>query len=197
MVKQWWYNKTTPRIQPYDTVVYIDIGKAHFFKFCCLILVMFSVSEMLCIFLIYLILTTLRDNTAVFSGNTHKLHMQLTLLLATQVRLRNFFRLYILVVQLLTPFVCIFGPLIACIIATLLRAPVTELATQLGLLGFVFYGFANSLLTIVFVSPYRAHCSSTFILPWLRPLMTKTGFDYRLSKPHAISPLQSNTVQPT
>lgn len=98
MVKQWWYNKTTPRIQPYDTVVYIDIEKAHFLKFCCLILVMFSVSEMLCIFLIYLILTTLRDNTAVFSGNTHKLHMQLTLLLATQVRLRNFFRLYILVV---------------------------------------------------------------------------------------------------
>lgn len=50
-------------------------------------LILFGISEALCITLIHLIMKTLKRNVEVFSKNTYRLHIQLTILLAFQVRL--------------------------------------------------------------------------------------------------------------
>jgi hypothetical protein len=53
---------------------------------------------------------------------------------------------------------------------------------QLGLLSLAFYGLVNASLTISFVSPYRKHFISTFILPWLKPLLKKLGLQRWLNE---------------
>lgn len=49
------------------------------------------------------------------------------------------------------------------------------MATKIVLIGWPLYGLVNQVLTISFVSPYRQHFISTFIVSWLKPLLTRFG----------------------
>lgn len=65
--------------------LWVDLNSTLTRTFTVTALIVMLISETFCFYLIYLILSTLRRNSATFSRNTYKLHWQLTLLLATQV----------------------------------------------------------------------------------------------------------------
>jgi hypothetical protein len=71
-----------------DPIIFIDIGVARTLFIS--IVFLFLLSEVICITLICLILSILRENSGMFSKNTYKLHIQFTVLLAVQVTFDDF-----------------------------------------------------------------------------------------------------------
>jgi hypothetical protein len=151
-----WQNKTNPIYKEGDLFISFNVIGSQFYKLTIIVITMFGFSEILSLSLICLILKTLKRNSRVFSRQTYKLYFQLTLLLAA---------------QLASPLICVFIPVIICLIAVLNRIEANNLIVQMGLLGIVLYGLLNSLLTIIFISAYRRHFLDVFIFPWLKPLL--------------------------
>jgi hypothetical protein len=67
--------------------------------------------------------------------------------------------------------------------------------TKIGILGLALYGATNSLLTIIFIGPYREHFNQTFIFWWLCPLLTSIGLSHWVSKRYR-QPMAAQPVQP-
>jgi hypothetical protein len=83
-------------VEPNTFIMSINVDKTFSYIYMGLMLFLFAVSEVLCIVLIHLILSYLKQHIQVFSENTYRLHMQLTASLAFQVstkllKLANFF----------------------------------------------------------------------------------------------------------
>jgi hypothetical protein len=140
-------------IKPGEFILWMNVYSELSYWFIATMLISFLISEILCITLIYLILSILHANAALFSRNTYKLHFQFTVLLA---------------VQLLTPFVFILLPITLCLIAALFDRYSPQFAGQMGFIMITLYGMANALFTILFVGPYRAHAYRKLVFPVLR-----------------------------
>jgi hypothetical protein len=81
-----------------------------------------------------------------------------------------------LLTQLITPIIFAFGPVLVLVIAFVSNNNgSTESIVQMGYLSFIFYGAANSSLTIIFIKPFRDHFYEKLILPWLRPILRLVG----------------------
>jgi hypothetical protein len=77
-------------VQQNEFVLWTDLTAKSTRLFMATILFLFLLSMGFSVCMIYLILSTLRKNTATFSKNTYKLHIQLTILLAAQVILIHY-----------------------------------------------------------------------------------------------------------
>jgi hypothetical protein len=140
-----WNNNTdiaTFGIKPNDLILLFDAWNPSFVNFLLVCLVFIICLEILAAVLLYLIITTLGQNSASFSPNTYKLHRQFSLLLIS---------------QLLCPIICICLPFGALTIVMWIRIVPTKLAGEIGLIAILIYGLSNSLLTIAFVTPYKRH----------------------------------------
>ncbi|KAI6170843.1 Na+ channel domain containing protein [Aphelenchoides bicaudatus] len=99
-----------------------------------------SHQKVLCITLIKLILSALKEKVEAFSRNTYHLHKQLTILLAF---------------QLATPLILVLIPLSAGLVFAFLQMYSTQLIGQVGFIVIEMYGVTNALFTLLFVKPYR------------------------------------------
>jgi hypothetical protein len=72
-------------LMPGEFALWTDLNSKMLRSTMALMLVFFMLSQIVSIFLVYLILAALRKNSSTFSKNTYKLNIQLTLLLAVQV----------------------------------------------------------------------------------------------------------------
>jgi hypothetical protein len=141
-------------------IIFFSIGAPMFYKYMGLVLIIFVISECLCFILLVLILKALRRNLHTFSEHTYRMHIQFT---------------YCLALQILSPLLYIFVPVCAGIITALNALRPTKLLVEISFLCIIFYGLSNSLLTIVFVSPYRKHFLNVVIFSWLKPVLRVIG----------------------
>jgi hypothetical protein len=89
------------------------------------------------------------------------MHRQFILLLASQI---------------LSPICYVAIPFFAGTVAAVTSLKPNKLVIQLALLAIIFYGSSNSLLTIVFIGPFRKHFLNVIVFPWLKPLLRFMGF---------------------
>jgi len=87
------------------------------------------------------IMHILRTNMHLYSERTYKLHMRLTLLL---------------IAQLLAPLVLIGLPVCSAMVMFILGLPVTKQLRQMGIVMLALYASVNSLLILLFVTPFRS-----------------------------------------
>lgn len=111
-----------------------------YFKFTILFLLL--ISEVFSILMVFIILRTLRQKASKFSKYTLKLHFQFTLLLA---------------LQLAVPFLIVILPVSVRLIKTFMGDVPPKFAIQLGYILISCYGLINSLLTLIFIGPFRDH----------------------------------------
>lgn len=117
---------------------------------------------MICFFVtFYLILKTLGKNVHSYSEDILELHRKFSLLLGA---------------QFLSSFVYLFIPVFAAITANVIFNRSNKLVVQIFLFGIIFYGFTNSLLSIIFISSYRKHFIKFVSFSWLKPLLGICGF---------------------
>ncbi|KAH7698729.1 hypothetical protein AAVH_34174 [Aphelenchoides avenae] len=96
----------------------------------------------------------LRRNSKSFTTQTRRMHVQLTALL---------------VMQLLSPLVCMVFPVIRGLSEYLSAAtncsnsPLNQTTSDVNVLSFSLYGFSNTALTILFITPYRRHLFGTVL----------------------------------
>lgn len=64
-----------------------------------------------------------------------------------------------------------FVPIVAGTLAIFLLAVATEFQVELGFLGLIIYGLANSILTVLFIVPFRRHAFKTLVCWWLKPIL--------------------------
>jgi hypothetical protein len=141
-------------------IIFFSFGSPILYKYMGLVLIIFVISECLCFILLFLIVKALRRNLHTFSKHTYRMHVQFTCCLASQI---------------LSPLLYIFVPVCAGIITALNSLKPTKLLVDISLLCIIFYGLSNSLLTIVFVSPYRKYFLNVLIFPWLKPVLRVIG----------------------
>jgi hypothetical protein len=48
---------------------------------------------------------------------------------------------------------------------------ISDFEVEIGFLCLLFYGSTNSMLTILFVTPFRRHAADTFVFWWLMPIL--------------------------
>jgi hypothetical protein len=81
------WNEVTVKLRPNEVILLIDIQRL--WAPYCLYFIAFAlvVCELLSITLVYIVLSFLRKNSAMFSKSTYRLHVQFTILLAVQVNI--------------------------------------------------------------------------------------------------------------
>jgi hypothetical protein len=119
--------------QANDIFIGFNIKPNYFETYTVAASVCFTATEIGSAILFCLILRILRKNSNVYSPTTHRMHMQFSLLLAS---------------QLLAPIAFIFIPFALGTIWYLLGRPTTQLQDELGILAIVAYGASNSFLTV-------------------------------------------------
>lgn len=155
-------NTTDPVIQPTDVILVFNFHINYLlFYYMIFILVMFIIFESLSFFILHIILKILKRNIQSYSAQTLKLHRQFSLLLGA---------------QFLSPFIYLFIPVIGAIIGMLRKEQLNKLAVEMFIFGVIFYGYSNSVITVVFVTPFRRHFLDVFIFSWLRPLLEIVRF---------------------
>ncbi|CAD5232355.1 unnamed protein product [Bursaphelenchus xylophilus] len=100
---------------------------------------------LLCVrYILYLI----RQQGAIFSKSTYRMHRQLTILLG---------------VQLLVPLICVLFPVCVTFASALIGKPFTSFTAKVGILVIASQSTFSSIMTICFIGPYRR-----FVLRQLR-----------------------------
>lgn len=160
-------------------VIFFTFRSPGLVKYVISVLVIFVISEIICLILFVLILKNLRRHSAKFSPQTYRLHLTFTLLLGC---------------QLLSPIIYMFVPIFMGILATLFRIQPKKYLVDISLLCIMFYGLSNTALMIGFISPYQKHFLSVFIFPWLKPLLKIVKFksSSTSTRVHVLSPSTFN-----
>ncbi|KAI1706541.1 serpentine type 7TM GPCR chemoreceptor str domain-containing protein [Ditylenchus destructor] len=104
--------------------------------------VQFILYEVISIAIAWNILYTLRQNSQYFSPKTYKMHRQLT---------------FLLIGQLLIPIMCIVLPTSILLLSVLFHFRITSWNNDVIMLTQALYASVNSLMTILFVTPYRKY----------------------------------------
>ncbi|KAI1706542.1 serpentine type 7TM GPCR chemoreceptor str domain-containing protein [Ditylenchus destructor] len=110
--------------------------------------VLFFLYEVISFAIAWSILYTLRQNSQYFSVKTYKMHRQLTLLL---------------IGQLLTPIMCIVLPMSILLVSVLFNFRIAGWNNDVIMLTQALYASVNSLMTILFVTPYRKYTFAKII----------------------------------
>lgn len=143
------------KLEPGEFVLLPMVSTSFPRYFMFITLTFFLFSETFSIYIIYSILSTLRQNTGTFSRNTYRLHRQLTMLLAAQ--------LTIPVVLIVIPISLRWG-------LFLTTGNEFSLFNNVRMTMVSLFGSANCLFTIVFISPYRIHTYNCIIYPIVYPI---------------------------
>ncbi|KAI1702072.1 serpentine type 7TM GPCR chemoreceptor srh domain-containing protein [Ditylenchus destructor] len=106
------------------------------------IVIGFIAGEIICFLTAFFIVRILRKNAHNFSTKTYMIQLQLT---------------FLLIAQLVAPIVFILVPVIYAIYAGLSLNLVGQAAGDMGIIFLSLYALNNSLLTILFVAPYRRY----------------------------------------
>ncbi|KAI6177858.1 hypothetical protein M3Y97_00953000 [Aphelenchoides bicaudatus] len=120
--------------------IWFDFKSNWTLAFAFIMLFSFLLSESISVGCVWVILRMLKKNSASYSKNTYRLHRQFTILLA---------------VQLTLPVLLILLPVAIALVLGLLGVSLSNFSTQIGFAIFSSYAFLNSMLTIMFITPYR------------------------------------------
>ncbi|KAI1732360.1 serpentine type 7TM GPCR chemoreceptor srh domain-containing protein [Ditylenchus destructor] len=137
--------------------VYFDAHSTFTQIFFMSVFALFAVYEIISFVAAWSILRILRENSMYFSAKTYTMHLQLTVLLFG---------------QLLTPVICNVLPICIVLMGMLVGYKLDRWAIQLFILTLAIYAPANSLMTILFVTPYRRFTYATISC---RPHKISTG----------------------
>jgi hypothetical protein len=154
-----------PEIQAYlipgEFILWFDLTSTKARIYITIVVFLLVLLETLSAFLIYRILSILKDKSknTKFSASTLKLNRQLTILLG---------------VEFVTPLILVTIPLSINLVRVLIfNEFLSKGFAQIMFISIGFYGLANALFTIFFISPYRAHFLQTFF-PWLNPVVSSS-----------------------
>ncbi|KAI1709780.1 serpentine type 7TM GPCR chemoreceptor srh domain-containing protein [Ditylenchus destructor] len=118
------------------------------------IVIGFTTIELLSCAMAFCILRQLRKSSHLFSNKTYKLQNQLTLLL---------------IIQLASPIVFIGIPVAAALLSNLMGSfALGSSSGEVGMIIISLYALNSSLLTILFVTPYRKY-TTKFLSKWFNP----------------------------
>ncbi|KAI1731207.1 serpentine type 7TM GPCR chemoreceptor srh domain-containing protein [Ditylenchus destructor] len=143
-----YFNVTVP---PADAVVLaMDLNPAITVNspipYCEAMVIGFVIVELICFVMAYFIIRILRKNAHLYSKRTYKIQIQLTALL---------------IVQLASPIIFFMAPVVYALLSGLLGNAITT-SGDIGIIFLCLYALSNSLLTILFITPYRRHRGQAF-----------------------------------
>ncbi|KAI1709767.1 serpentine type 7TM GPCR chemoreceptor srh domain-containing protein [Ditylenchus destructor] len=125
------------------------------------IVIGFVAAEFLCFLMAYFIVRVLRKNARNFSKKTYLIQLQLT---------------FLLIAQLASPIVFFLVPVVYALYAALAGNSLSLSTGDIGIIFLTLYALSNSLLTILFVTPYRR-----YTLRRLGPILGLFGRRFRQS----------------
>ncbi|KAI1697834.1 serpentine type 7TM GPCR chemoreceptor srh domain-containing protein [Ditylenchus destructor] len=136
-----YFNITAP---PADSVVLAmdfnpEIKVNSPIPYCEAMVIGFVLVELLCFVMAYFIIKILRKNVHLYSKHTYRIQIQLTVLL---------------IVQLASPIIFFMAPVIYALLSGLLGSAITT-SGDIGIIFLCLYALSNSLLTVLFITPYR------------------------------------------
>lgn len=146
-------------------------------------------SEIVCYFFVYKILSILRANASSFSTKTYNMHRQMTILLYLQVSyILNHKNLLSYFFSITNPFVFVLFPVLSCTGAMFANWHFHHWIGLWGLAFMNFYSISNTILTIIFVTPYR-----NFTKKYSYDIILKLPFFKKYQNVIQIVPIESST----